>query len=126
MFLGLRSLIYPAPDLATAKAWYTRILGVEPYFDEEAYVGFDVGGFELGLFKFGDPADGPRTYWGVADVDTALAHLVDNGGTVDEPVADVGAGIRMASVRDPQGHVLGIIENPQFRHVPAESAGPGR
>ncbi len=49
MFLGLRTVIYPAPDLAAAKAWYTRLLGVEPYFDEPFYVGFSVAGYELAL-----------------------------------------------------------------------------
>ena len=125
MFLGLRSLIYSTPDIAAAKAWYTEILGVEPYFDEPAYVGFDVGGFELGLFAFGDPAQGPKTYWGVADVDVALAHLLAAGATPEEDVAEVGAGIRMAAVRDPQGAVFGIIENPAFVAKAVQSAGPG-
>lgn len=48
-FLGLRTTIYPVTDLAKAKAWYSAVLGVKPYFDEPFYVGFNVGGFELGL-----------------------------------------------------------------------------
>ena len=64
MFLGLRTVIYPAPDLAASKAWYTALLGVEPYFDEPFYVGFDVGGYELGLHPETDAAE---TYWGVED-----------------------------------------------------------
>ena len=62
MFLGLRTVIYPAPDLAASKAWYTALLGVEPYFDEPFYVGFDVGGYELGLHP---ETRGAETYWGV-------------------------------------------------------------
>lgn len=126
MFLGLRSLIYPAPDMPAAKAWYTSVLGVEPYFDEEAYVGFDVGGYELGLFAFGKPEDGPKTYWGVANIDDALAELIGAGATLLDPVTDVGGGIRMAEVTDPMGFAVGIIENPTFAVRPVESAGPGR
>jgi catechol 2,3-dioxygenase-like lactoylglutathione lyase family enzyme len=114
MFLGLRSLIYPAPDLAAAKDWYTRVLGIEPYFDEPFYVGYDVGGYELGLHPGGDPAAGPKTYWGVADIETAHAQLIGAGATPLDPIAEVGEGIKMAAVLDPAGYVLGVIENPHF------------
>lgn len=128
MLLGLRSIIYPTADIASAKEWYSKVLGIDPYFDEENYVGFDVGGFELGLFALGDPKAGPKTYWGVADVDVALRSLIDGGATLDEPVSDVGGGIRMAAVKDPQGFVLGIIETPAFEiRFPADPPpGPGR
>lgn len=56
MFLGLRTIVYPAPDLAASKAWWTEALGIEPYFDEPFYVGFNPGGYELGLNPAGDPA----------------------------------------------------------------------
>jgi len=109
-------VIYPVVDLDQSKAWYTSVLGTEPYFDEPFYVGFDVGGYELGLDPSPDTADaGPRTYWGVADADAALAQLLDRGGQPHAPVTDVGGGIRVASVLDPAGQVLGIIENPHFR-----------
>ena len=115
MFLGLRTVIYPALELAAAKAWYASVLGVAPYFDEPFYVGFDVGGYELGLDP--DPKQaraGPRTYWGVDDADAALAALLDHGAEAHTPVTDVGGGIRVATVLDPSGHILGIIENPHF------------
>lgn len=126
MFLGLRSLIYPAPDLDAAKAWYTTALGAAPYYDEPDYVGFNVGGFELGLFPHYPASAGPYTYWGVANVDEALAHLVSSGATVLEEVSEVGGGLRMASVTDPYGFVFGIIENPTFAIEPIDSPGPGR
>jgi predicted enzyme related to lactoylglutathione lyase len=116
MFLGLRTVIYPAPDLELAKAWYASTLGIAPYFDQPFYVGFDVGGYELGLDP--DPAagaNGPRTYWGVEDADAALARLLAAGAQPHGAVADVGEGIRVASVLDPSGHILGIIENPHFK-----------
>ncbi len=71
--LGLRTVIYPAADLDTAKAWWTGFLGYPPYFDQPFYVGFDVGGYELGLLPDADPADGAQAYWGVPDVPAAVA-----------------------------------------------------
>jgi hypothetical protein len=91
------------------------------------YVGFSVAGYELALDPDGAVQDGPRTYWGVADVDGALARLVEVGAVVDEPVRDVGDGIRVATVRDPAGSLIGIIENPHFTIADApSSAGPAR
>jgi catechol 2,3-dioxygenase-like lactoylglutathione lyase family enzyme len=116
VFLGLRTVIYAAPDLAAAKAWFTEVLGVSPYFDEPFYVGFSVGGYELGLDPNADPATGGVAYWGVDDADAALVQLVAACATAREPgVQDVGGGIRVAIVRQPVGGVLGIIENPNFR-----------
>ena len=79
MFLGLRTVIYPAPDLAASKAWYTALLGFEPYFDEPFYVGFEVGGYELGLHPAADTAVGAVSYWGVSNADDALATLLAAG-----------------------------------------------
>ena len=120
-FLGLRTAIYHAPDLAKAKSWYSKILGIEPYFDQPFYVGFDVGGYELGLDP--DPSSsagsgGVVVYWGVADADTALKRLISLGATERTNVQDVGGKIRLATVLDPFGNVLGVIENPHFKHQP--------
>jgi predicted enzyme related to lactoylglutathione lyase len=117
MFLGLRTVIYPATDLAAAKEWYTRILGFGPYFDEPFYVGFEVGGYELGLFGHDGPGDPPPAvaYWGVPDADAAVAALEAAGATTVEPVTEVGGGIRVATVAPPVGAVVGVIENPHFR-----------
>ena len=127
MLLGLRTVIYPARDLAASRAWFTRLLGFEPYFDEPFYVGYAVGGYELGLDPNADPAAGPITYWGVASVDDELAALVAGGATLRTPVQDVGDGIRVATVLEPGGSVLGIIENPHFSITDvANPGGPGR
>ena len=114
-FLGLRTVIYPAPDLERTKQWYASILGFPPYFDEPFYVGFNVGGFELGL----DPnapsgSGGGVAYWGVRDATATLERLITLGATKHTGVQDVGEGIRVATVLDPFGNVLGIIENPHF------------
>jgi predicted enzyme related to lactoylglutathione lyase len=115
MILGLRTTIYPAPDLARAKAWYARVLEREPYFDQPFYVGFSVGGFELGLLPDGVPGTtGSQTLWGVADARAAHARLLELGAKPLEPVTEVGEGIKVAAVIDPFGNRFGIIENPLF------------
>jgi predicted enzyme related to lactoylglutathione lyase len=118
-FLGLRTAKYAVPDLARAKAWYAEAFGVAPYFDEPFYVGFEIGGFELGLVP--DPTAAPRrpeagvAYWGVTDADAAYRRLLDLGATAQEPVQDVGGGVKIGAVWDPFGNVLGVVENPHFR-----------
>jgi catechol 2,3-dioxygenase-like lactoylglutathione lyase family enzyme len=112
MFLGLRTVIYPAPDLDASKAWYSKVLGFGPYFDEHFYVGFDVGGYELGLNPQNDVAE---AYWGVDDIGMAFAALLEAGATERSPVSGVGGGIKVATLLEPSGAVLGIIENPHFR-----------
>jgi predicted enzyme related to lactoylglutathione lyase len=117
MFLGLRTAIYHAPDLEKAKAWYSLVLGIEPYFSQPFYVGFNVGGYELGLNP--DPAaagglGGAVPYWGVADAAAAHERLVALGAVSLSPVQDVGEGIKVAVLRDPFGNALAIIENPHF------------
>ncbi len=115
MILGLRTVIYPAPDLGAARDWYSRMLGQAPYFDEPFYVGFSVGGFELGLLPDAQPGSaGPQPLWGVANIDSAYARLLELGATALEPVTEVGGGIKVAAVTDPFGNRLGIIENPHF------------
>ena len=118
MIQGLRTVIYQVRDVEQAKAWYSAVLGKEPYFDEPFYVGFNVGGFELGLDPDMDGVTpgigGVEAYWGVEDADAELARLVALGANVRAPVHDVGDGIRLATVDDPFGNAFGIIENPHF------------
>jgi predicted enzyme related to lactoylglutathione lyase len=115
MLLGLRTVIYPADDLAAAKAWYGRVLEAEPYFDAPFYVGFSVGGFELGLIPDATPGThGAQPLWGVAAVEVAFARLIALGASALEPITEVGEGIKVAAVRDPFGNRLGLIENPNF------------
>ena len=115
MFLGLRSAIYPVNHLEKAKLWYTQALGVEPYFDQPFYVGFSVGGFELGLIPDGVASTGgPQPLWGVASAQEALTRLLRIGAIALEPVTEVGDGIKVAAVMDPFGNRLGVIENPGF------------
>ena len=114
---GLRTVIYPSPDLEAAKAWWTEVLGEPPYFDEPFYVGFNVAGYELGLLPDGDAEDGPLVYWGVEDMQTAFDEALEAGASIHEPPEDVGEGILTGSVISPQGTVIGFIFNP---HVPGD------
>lgn len=118
-FHGLRTAKYIAADLDRAKAWYADVIGHGPYFDMPFYVGFNVGGFELGIVpEEGGPTvrgDSGVAYWGVSDADAAYARLLSLGATPHEPVQDVGDGIKVATVVDPFGNLLGVIENPHFK-----------
>lgn len=114
MFLGLRTVIYPAADLDATKASFTALLGVEPYFDEPFYVGYDLGGYELGLDPNADPAVGQVAYWGVPNAHEAYAELLAAGAQPGAPVNEVGEGIKVATVIETTGATIGIIENPNF------------
>ena len=111
---GLRTVIYPAPDLAGAKGWWSRFLGVDPYFDEPFYVGYSVAGYELGLLPTAPLSDGALVYWGVADVAAVVRAALDEGATEHAPVAEVGGGIVTATVTTPPGPIVGFIYNPHF------------
>ena len=115
MFQGLRTVVYGTNDIEKAKTWYSEVLGLKPYFDQPFYVGFEVGGFELGL----DPnavvgTNGPIAYWGVSDADEAMKRLLELGAHEHHPIQDVGDDIRIGSVIDPFSNILGIVKNPNF------------
>ena len=118
-FLGLRTVGYKVADIDAAKDWYTKVLGVEPYFDMPFYVGYNVAGYELGLQP--DEAgtevktNNVVTYWGVENVQTCYDELLANGAKAHGAPIDVGEGIIVASVLDPWGNAFGIICNPYFK-----------
>lgn len=118
MILGLRTAIYPVNDLAKAKDWYTQVLGIKPYFDQPFYVGFEVGGFELGLLPQGESSTaGPQPLWGVVNIENAFQTLLDLGAESLEPITAVGEGIKVAAVKDPFGNRFGMIQNPHFDSI---------
>jgi len=118
MFKGLRTVVYFSDNIDKARKWYSDILGFAPYFDTPYYVGFNVGGYELGLHpyttgvSFGDNA---VAYWGVDNIEKSLEHLLKNGAVKESDIQDVGEGIKLATVKDPFGNISGIIENPHFK-----------
>jgi len=115
MIKGLRTAIYPALDLQAAKAWYAQVFDAQPYFDQPFYVGFNVGGFELGLIPDGTPGtSGSMVYWGVDDIDAEVARITALGATLPGAIQDVGGGIRTVELADPFGNLLCLIANPHF------------
>lgn len=116
---GLRTTIYHVPDLTAAKAWYTRAFAKEPYFDEPYYVGFNIGGYELGLLPESDTPVLKSTnvvaYWGVEEnIQAVYDRLLELGGTAHEAPTSVGEPLMVATVLDPWGNPVGLIYNPAF------------
>ena len=118
-FLGLRTTAYKVSDLNKAKDWYSIAFKTKPYFDEAFYVGFNIGGYELGLL----PDENSETkkiptvlsYWGVEDIQDTFNELIKAGATVHEPPTNVGGDLMVASVYDPWDNIVGIIYNPYFK-----------
>ena len=110
---GIKTVLHPVSDLATAKGVYAALLGLPPQTDEAWYVGFDVAGQHIGLVPNGGPQGmtSPVMYWHVSDLEARLAEVTAAGGTVKEPAHDVGGGRVVATVADPDGNVLGLLED---------------
>lgn len=115
MFLGLRTVIYPAPDLEASRQWWSSALGRQPYFGEPFYAGFNLGGYELGLDPNASVDAGGVACWGVADIEDAMGVLMGAGAQPRSDISNVGEGIKVASVQNPQADVIGLIENPHFK-----------
>jgi predicted enzyme related to lactoylglutathione lyase len=122
MVKGLATVIYHVPDLDQAKAWYSAAFGQAPYFDEPFYVGFNIAGYELGLDPNQSVAKagpgGTVAYWRVPEIEAAVRHFTAAGAAVVAPALDVGEGIKVATITDPFGNLIGLIENPHFTLPP--------
>ena len=117
MVKGLGTVIYHVPDLSRAKAWYVSAFQQPPYFDQPFYVGFNIAGYELGLDPNAATSSGPGgsvAYWRVDDIAIGVQHFVDIGAVISSPIQDVGDRIQVATVVDPFGNPIGLIENPHF------------
>ena len=116
MFQGLRTVVYPVGNLVEATAWCRTALEQAPYFEEPFYVGFNAGGYELGLVPQHTAAGraGLPAYWGVPDAAVAYNRLLMLGAHPSGAVQDVGGGILLGAVPDPFGNLLGVIQNPHF------------
>ena len=110
---GIRTVLHPVSDLAAAKAVYGALLGMPPQTDSEYYVGFDAEGQHIGLLPGGGPQGmtSPVAYWHVPDIEAKLAEVTAAGASVKEPARDVGGGRLVATVTDPDGNVLGLLQD---------------
>lgn len=117
--LGLRSCIFQHHDIVSVADWYEKVLQKKPYFTAERYIGFDVGGYELGIFQREEALITPGTnieiYWGVESVESELQRLIELWATQRDAPTEVGGGIVMASVIDPFWNIFGMIYNPIFK-----------
>ena len=117
--LGLRTTIYKVGDIEKAKKWYAISFGIEPYWDEPFYVGFNIGGYELGLLPEENPttekAESVVTYWGVNEIEKVYNHFLESGAIENEKPHSVGGPLMVATVKDPWGNVIGLIYNPEFK-----------
>ncbi len=113
MLQKLRTVIYHVADLAAAKEWYIQATGIQPYFDEPFYVGFDINGFELGLDPSMEnilPGNHTVSYWAVESAASAVEKFVIIGATLVQEVTNVGGTLQVAVVADPFGNYIGFIE----------------
>jgi predicted enzyme related to lactoylglutathione lyase len=110
---GIKVVLHPVSDLAKAKEVYTALLGIEPQADSAYYVGYDVEGQHIGLVPNGDQQGtaSPVAYWQVPNIDAKLAEVTAAGGTVKEAAHEVGGGRVVATFTDPDGNVLGLLQD---------------
>jgi predicted enzyme related to lactoylglutathione lyase len=110
---GIKTVLHPVTDLDKAKAVYSALLGVAPTADAPYYVGFDVAGQHIGLVPNGreQGMTSPVAYWHVSDIEAKLAEVTAAGAVVKEAPRDVGGGRLVASVTDPDGNVLGLLQD---------------
>jgi predicted enzyme related to lactoylglutathione lyase len=110
---GIKTVLHPVSDVEASKPIYTALLGVEPQADAPYYVGYDVAGQHIGLVPSGGPQGmtSPVAYWHVADIEAKLAEVTAAGAAVTERAHDVGGGRLVASFTDPDGNVLGLIQD---------------
>jgi predicted enzyme related to lactoylglutathione lyase len=110
---GIKTVLHPVSDLAKAKPVYAALLGVPPLADASYYVGFEAAGQHIGLVPGGGPErmTSPVAYWHVSDLEAKLAELTAAGATVKDPPRDVGGGRTVATVTDPDGNVLGLLQD---------------
>ena len=106
---GIRTVVYPVSDLARAKAIFHKLLDIEPYADQPYYVGFKVGDQDIGLDPNGHKA-GMTVYYHVDDIKQSLQSLLDAGSKILQEIKDVGDGRLIASVKDPDGNIIGLIQ----------------
>ena len=110
---GIKTVLHPVADLEKAKAVYAALLGVQPQTDSDHYVGFEAEGQQIGLVPGGGPQGmtSPVAYWHVADIEAKLAQVTAAGATVKDAPNHVGGGRLVATFTDPDGNVLGLIQD---------------
>jgi predicted enzyme related to lactoylglutathione lyase len=107
---GVKTIIYPVKDIAQSKTLFRQLLDVEPYADQPYYVGFKVGDQDIGLVPT-NPEAGVTAFFHVDNIKNGLQILVDSGAEIIRDIKDVGGGRLIASVRDKDSNIIGLIQN---------------
>jgi predicted enzyme related to lactoylglutathione lyase len=108
---GIKTVLHPVTDLEAAKKVYTALLGMPPTSDAPYYVGYEAEGQQIGLVPGGGGMTSPVAYWHVPDIEAKLAEVTAAGAKVKESPRDVGGGRQVATFTDPDGNVLGLIQD---------------
>ena len=108
--LGIKTVLHPVSDVEKSKPVYTALLGVAPMADAPYYVGYEAEGQQIGLVPGGGMTS-PVAYWHVTDIEAKLAEVTAAGATLKESPRDVGGGRLVATFADPDGNVLGLIQD---------------
>ncbi len=110
---GIKTVLHPVSDMTSAKAMYAALLGVAPLADTDYYVGFEAEGQHIGLVPGGGPQGmtSPVAFWQVSDIEAKLAEVTAAGATIKEPAHEVGGGRLVATFTDPDGNVLGLLQD---------------
>jgi predicted enzyme related to lactoylglutathione lyase len=107
-------IVYATADLEKAKRFFRELIGDEPYADSAYYVGYKNGDMEIGLVPQGSNAGpGGLAYWTVSDIESSVKKLVDAGGSVVQNITDVANGLLVASIKDPNGAIVGLRQFPK-------------
>ncbi|TCO41572.1 putative glyoxalase superfamily protein PhnB [Kribbella antiqua] len=133
MLRGFATVSFYAADVQAAREWYTKLLGIEPYYavptpENPAYIEYRFGDFqcELGIidakYATHQVANGPAgavIHWHVDDLEATVDSLLSLGATLNDPITDrgEGTGFRTASVVDPFGNIIGIMNNPHYLEI---------
>ena len=107
---GIKTVIYPSKDVTKAKTLFSKLLGVEPYADQPYYVGFKIGDQDIGLVP-NSPEAGMTAFYHVDDIKGSLQILLDAGAEIIQDIKNVGGGRLIASVKDKDGNIIGLIQN---------------
>jgi predicted enzyme related to lactoylglutathione lyase len=110
---GIKTVLHPVTDLQAAKAVYTALLGMPPQHDAPYYVGYEAAGQHIGLVPNAGQQGmtSPVAYWHVPDIEAKLAEVTAAGATVKEPAKNVGGTRLVATFTDPDGNVLGLVQD---------------
>lgn len=107
-------IVYTVDDMTKAKRFFCALIGTDPYADSPAYVGYRSGDMEIGLVPSAEKRDASALpYWTVDDIDASVKSLVDAGGTIVQAITDVAYGLLVASIKAPNGSVVGLRQPPK-------------